>query len=74
MSPVPKTVSSVMLSGSRSSVVPRGPRAFGRREKRTLGSETKMWRCFEWSTKTKKPQITRSWPRMKAVSMLRLAL
>ena len=58
--PVPKTVSSVIFSGSRSGVVASGPRALGRREKSTLGSETKMCMCLDCSTKMKKPQMTAS--------------
>ena len=45
--PVPKTVSSVIFSGSRSGVVPSGPSALGRRENSTLGSDTKMCMCLE---------------------------
>ena len=66
--PVPNTVSSVIFSGSRSGVVASGPRALGRREKSTLGSDTKMCMCLDCSTKRKKPQITASWARMNTVS------
>ncbi len=54
--------------------MPSGPSALGRREKSTLGSDTKMCMCLERSTNTKKPQITASCSRMNVVSMCMLVL
>ncbi len=68
ISPAPKTSSSDSSSGSMFGVVARAPRAMGRREKRTLGSDTKMWRCFEYMTTTRKIAMTPICASTKVVS------
>jgi len=49
-------------------VVARAPRAMGRREKSTFGSDTKMCRCLEYTTTTRKPMTTAIWASTKVVS------
>ena len=67
-SPTPKTVSSVTFSMSMSGVLSRAPSARGRREKATLMGATKMCRCLEYETKTKKPTMTATLRMRKTVS------